>query len=508
VATARSPAIDRLRDIGVDGPIDADVSVAPRPRRHRPPLPTMRRAFIAVLVPLLSTVSPVMCRLLHAALASEEESVIDAASLVEPALLSGPGFSVDTHVELRGYMAHFTLDTPVGPLVADSVELLAERESELPALDALDKATRSEAFLHAAGNRLAETGKMLGRIAMHPIDTVLGIPAGVARYFGDRLRKLGNQAQSVSDRTARTLGNRGNPYPADDGPMTDAREDAPSGATRPKKHWYTRIASEVEREIKRQLKYNQIKRELAERLGIDPYNSNPYVQERLSSLAWVGSGGGFSAGTALGTVGGFGATVLSQGGRINEVVWKLSPDDLRTRNDARLHAYCRDDLLIRQFLRRGAFSPTLQTGLIDALDVLRPASGGDALLELGMTANSELEARFLVNALRLIATHLGARAKGGALLPIGAGLAYSGIDGELVLPLPVDRLSWTGEVRDFLDRKEFRVRNKTALIGGEASLPARRGLGERGWNIVTRAPWPGSPPYAKDGEPAPVDLEG
>ena len=77
-----------------------------------------------------------------------------------------------------------------------------------------------------------------------------------------------------------------------------------------------------------------------------------------------------------------------------------------------------------------------------------------------------------------------------------------------MLPLPVDRLSWTAEVRDFLDRKEFQRGNKTVLIAGSASLQARRGLGERGWSIVTRARWSGSPPYAKDGEPAPVDLEG
>jgi hypothetical protein len=39
---------------------------------------------------------------------TEEEPVVDSASLVQAALLSGPGFSVDPPVELRGYMAHFT----------------------------------------------------------------------------------------------------------------------------------------------------------------------------------------------------------------------------------------------------------------------------------------------------------------------------------------------------------------------------------------------------------------
>jgi hypothetical protein len=335
---------------------------------------------------------------------------------------------------------------------------------------------------------------------------MLGIPAGVARYFGNRLKKIGTQAQTLSDRAARTFGTHGNPYPSDAGPMTDARDDdAGTHEDKPKKHWYTRIGSEAEREIKRQLKYNEVKRELAKQLGIDPYSGNPYVQQRLSDLAWVGTGGNFSASAALGAVGGTGAVVLSNGGRINEVVWKLSPDDLRARNRDRLRAYCRDELLIRRFLRRGVFSPTLQTGLVDTLDKLQPVGGGDALLELGMTASSELESRFLVNALRLTTAYLGERAKGGMLRPIGAGLAYVAADGELVLPLPVDYLSWTTDVRDFFDRAEFRTTNKSVLIGGDASLSARRALTERGWNIVVRAPWPGAPPYARFDEPASVE---
>lgn len=437
---------------------------------------------------------------------TEVEPVVDAVSLVQPALLSGPDFSVDSHVELRGYMAHFMLDTKVGPLNADSVEILADREAELPAIDAIEKVTRSDAFIKAAGAKFVSTGKALGKIAMHPIDTVLGIPAGVARYFGDKLKKIGTQAQTASDRVAKELGTSGNPYPSDEGPMTDARGGDGETATKREKHWYSSVTSEAEREIKRQLKYSEVKRALAKELGIDPYTGNPYVQQRLSELAWVGTGGTFSATSALGAVGGVGADVLSNGGKINEVVWKLSPDDLRARNNERLRAYCRDELLMRQFLRRGVFSPTLQTGLVDALDQLKPAGGGDALLELGMTAHSELESRFVVNAMRMTAKYLGDRARGGLLRPIGAGLAYEAADREIVLPLPVDWLSWTTEVRDFVDRAEFRVTNKTVLIGGGASLAARRALTERGWNIVLRAPWPGAPPYAAFDEPARNDT--
>ncbi len=438
----------------------------------------------------------------------EQEPVLEAAALVQPSLLSGPGFSVDPHVELRGYMARFSLDTRIGKVTAESVEILVEREAELPALEALDRATHSDAFLRAVGNKFVSTGKMLGNIVMHPVDTVLGIPSGVARYFGDRLRKIGSQAQSLSDRTGRRFGNHGNPYPGDEGPMTETRaiDAAEDTGEKPKKHWYTSIGKEAGREAKRQLGYNQAKREIAQRLGIDPYTANPYVRERLSSLAWAGTGGGFAAGSALGMVGPGAASVLSQGSRINGVVWKLSPEDLRARNDEHLRAHCSDELLVRRFLRRGALSPTLQTAFADLLDRLRPAEGCNALLELGMTANTELEGRFLVNALRLIALHLGERAKGGTFRPVGAGLTYLTAGGELVLPLPVDHLSWTEEVRRFLDRDEFRTGDKTVLIGGNASLAARRGLVQRGWSLVLRAPWEGAPPYA-GGEPAPVDLE-
>ncbi|MBN8481216.1 MAG: hypothetical protein J0L88_06440 [Xanthomonadales bacterium] len=444
------------------------------------------------------TCALVLCLLSGGALAQahEDEPVLDAASFAPPALLSGPGFQVDPHVEIRGYMARFTLDTPVGTLHADSVEILADRVAELPALEALDEVTRSQAFTQAAVDTASTTAKGIGQVLRHPIDTLAGIPAGVARYFGRRLAKLGDQAQRLSDRAAVRLGTDGAKYPRDDGPMTDAdaiaRAQADADDSERGKRWVDRAGAELERELKRQADYGQVRRRLAEQLGIDPYTTNPPVRERLDRLAWVGSGGRFAANAAIGAIGGSGALVITHGRRLNEIVWKLDPESLRERNHERLRAYCRDELLMRQFLRRGTFSPTLQTALADALDALRPRAGGDALLELGMTANSELEARFVVNALQMVAHALGERAHGGRLVPVGAGLAYDSVDGERVLPLPVDYLAWTGEVERFLDRDEFRSPSKRVLVRGDATLRSQRELTRRGWSIAVRADDPGS----------------
>lgn len=418
----------------------------------------------------------------------ELEPVLGATAFVQPALMSGPGYVLDPHVEVRGYMAQFTLDTPQGPVRAESVEILADRVAEMPALEALDAMTHSRAFLDAASESVTRTGTGLGQVLMHPIATLAGIPSGVARYFGKRLDKLGRQAQSLSDRTAKELGNSGDPYPRADGPMTESRDidraEAAKQQTDNGYGWLDDAGSEIARELKRQIKYSQVKRELAERLGIDPYTSNPHLRERLDQLAWAGSGGRYAAGAALASIGGVGAIVLDRGSQLNELVWKLDGPQLQEFNAERLQRYCGDNLLMRQFLRRGVFTPTLQTALVDHLAALQPANGCDAMLELGMTAQSELEARYLVNALQLVSERLGPRAHAGTLLVVGAGLAYDTTDGERVLPLPVDYLAWTPEVQAFIDRPEFRQAEKTILISGQSTMRSQRELTARGWNLV------------------------
>ena len=91
--------------------------------------------------------------------------------------------------------------------------------------------------------------------------------------------------------------------------------------------------------------------------------------------------------------------------------------------------------------------------------------------------------------------------RGGKFVIAGAALVYVARDGKLLLPLPVDYLSWTSDMDEFFDRPEFRAATKTALIGGEASALAQRKLNELGWNFVLRAPYDGAPKY-------PVELHG
>jgi len=437
--------------------------------------------------------------------AAESEPYLNAASLVQPSLLSGPNFKVVPEVQVRGYMARFVIDTPFGPLAADSVELLGVRVGEIPAIEALDRASKTDAFAHALAERGRKTATAVVNVVSHPVDSVTGLPVGVARYLSAQIDTWSGRAQSLADRSARKFENDGDPFRAPPGPMTAGRdgpkadlpENLPENVDKKDRSWYARAGSETGREARRYLKYNEQRRAMAKYLGIDANTSNPILNDKLDALAWAAVGGNFSAGTALGEVAGSAADVISYSGKLNQYVLQKPPEQLREENRRKLATFCSDEDSIRSFLRRGGFNDTLRTALAAELGELQPRSGCNELIELAATTRGEVEARYLTAALQLIRRNA-ADGKGGDLITAGAALAWRTPRGKLALPLPVDYLTWTRELGAFFDQPAFAVADKTVLIGGEASIDVQRQLTDRGWNLLLRAPYDGAPSYAQD----------
>lgn len=429
----------------------------------------------------------------------EAEPVLKAPALVQAALLSGPDFHVVPEVPVRGYMGHFLLDTRFGPIRANSAEMLAIRIGELPALDALERASRSDAFATALAARAKKTGSAIANVVAHPVDTLTGLPDGVARFFGSLWNTWSGRAQALSDRSVREIGNAGDPFEAPNGPMTAVRDapaiDAPSDTN--DRAWYARAGSEARRESKRYLKFSQQRRDMAKVLNVDPQSSNPLLSERLDALAWAAVWGNFSAGAALGQISGPAADVVSWSGKLDQYVLSQTPEQLREINRKRLASFCSDAYAVRQFLRRGGFTDTLRTTLAMSLEKLAPKSGCNELLELAATTRSEVEARYLVDALQMLERV--PDASGGTLETVGAAILWRTPAEKWLLPLPVDYLSWNRELDAFLNRPPFRVANKLALIGGQASMSVQRALTERGWGLQLRVPYDGAPDYVRFG---------
>jgi hypothetical protein len=428
----------------------------------------------------------------------EPEPVLSAPALAPPSLLSGPGYRVVPEVRVRGYMADFLIDTEYGPLRADSAELLSVRISEIPAMEALDRASRTDAFSHAIAERGRKTGTAILHVVEHPVDTITGLPLGVVRYINAKWKNFADKAQSLGDRGTKEFENKGDAFRAPPGPMTAIRDAPPSEGYPPEKKnraWYSRVESEGERQTRRYLKYSSEKRDMVKMLGIDPNTSNPIINDKLDELAWAAVVGNFSAGTALGTITGGAADVVSWTGRLNQYVLEKTPEDLREENRQHMVKYCSDDFAVRQFLRRGGFNDTLRTALAQTYDKLKPDSGCNELVELAATTRGEIEARYLVDALKM--TQKRAESDKGKLLVVGAALVWQTDDGKLLLPLPVDYLTWSHDIGDFFDNPVFKAKDRTVLIGGDTSPLAMRKLTDRGWNIVVHAPFDGAPNYAQ-----------
>ncbi|MFN7784574.1 MAG: hypothetical protein ACK5PG_17795 [Lysobacterales bacterium] len=424
---------------------------------------------------------------------TEAEPELASAELLPPALLAGPDYRVEARAQLHGFQAHFVLHTDYGELSAESVEILALRVQEMEALKVLHAESVTAALAKSGAEAVMAPLRAVANVVQRPGEAITGLPRGVWRYFSERVTRIGQRAKRLGARADQRISHDGSPFDAADAPMAASRRPREKGED----SWFGDVGDEVVRLAKSEAGYGRARRELAARLGIDPFTGNPLIRERLDTLAWAATAGKLGVGQAMGLLDPVTSEVLGTSSEVNRLVLELPPEDLRRRNDERLMGLGANEELRYTFLQFGRYSPTLQTALVEWLERLQPKSGVDALLEIALMAQNEVEARFMVNALAMIHAHLGDRAIHGHLVGVGALLAYDSPDGERVFPLPVDLLSWTPDTaRWFAQPGLWDHTNRSLLVGGAASMKAQRALSRDGWNLFLHLHYEGAPEYA------------
>jgi hypothetical protein len=445
---------------------------------------------------------------------------LPAVDLAEPALLSSPLHLVAPCARVVGHLAQFRIDTRWGPLVADSLELLRIRVAELPAVEELERASHARLAAKSAEDSVRRIGSTVESVATRPVETLKALPEGALRFFRAKLDDLGETLQAVGDRAGEQLAGAGEAYDRVSTRPGVVLHDAPA------EPWWERGGDRLWRLGKDWIGYGDTRRTWAQRLGVDPYSSNPLLNERMDSLAWAALAGDKAVGLATGELGSTAGKALGTTQRINRVVWDLPPIELRRRNDQRLAALACGEEERRRFLRNGRFTPTLQTALVDALVELQPSRGCVDVIELAAALDVEVEVRYLVDALALLA---GEGITDGELLLVGSAPMLRHVPAaprdalardlpdemiarvppreptaldalaarqpaapRLVLPLPVDRLEWSESTAAFFDVAPLRVVDKRVLIGGTATPNALQGLTRRGWEISEHARDPDS----------------
>jgi hypothetical protein len=423
----------------------------------------------------------------HASTPACGPDAIPAAALASPTLLGAEDFSASPCATIVGGMAQFVL-RPHGPGVDDiepaqlrveSLDLLEIRAVEMEVVRRLRAQGAAGTAGRAAASSLVQTGETLAGVVTRPVESVIGLPAGMLRVFGRRATRYGRQASDLGERAYEAVS---------DEALFDAslrpREAEPLPPE--PEPWWQKGGGFALKLGKRWLGYNTARRELGRELGIDPYSTNPWLGAEMDRLAWSALVGRRGVGFGLGQVGGAAGTVLGESGRIHRMVWEKPPEEVEAWNVARLAPLaCHTDVQ-DAFFDNSRYSPTLQTQAVDALLELAPQGGCEFFLGLAASVQREAEARFVVDALQLM---VAARPRFPTRFEIfGEALVLRDGEERLWLALPVDLLQWTPETADFFaDPALARVADKRLLLSRDASPRARAALLAEGWAVVEQS---------------------
>ncbi len=423
----------------------------------------------------------------------EAELELPSDALVQSALLSGPYHQVNPMAKVSGHIARFDINTRWGLLQADGVEMLSVRIEELPVVQQLHDVKMAKVFAKSAKDSAKDTVSSVAQVLMNPKDTITGLPKGVVRFFKREFNSTRNDLVKAGDDVRRDVVDKDKRVKAG----LPMQPEAVQANETKDKHWQDKAQKRSKKLALRYLGYNKARRAYAQKLGVDPYSKNPFIVERLDKIGWAAWSGSRSTQLAFDSVGGIAASVMSESKRLNDIVWREDPIKVSEFNFGRLQDYECGGHEARDFLTNGAFSASLQSNLVDEFLKLKPTKGCEDFFTMASFLKSELEARYLINGLRL-SNHFYAEQKGRKRLKfVGSGFVLDTGRDVIIMPLPLDFLQWTAETEFYFDLPEFRRYDKTLLISGQASQRAREELTERGWSIVERVPYDGAPPYAQ-----------
>jgi hypothetical protein len=231
---------------------------------------------------------------------------------------------------------------------------------------------------------------------------------------------------------------------------------------------------------------NKARRQIAAKLGIDPYTRSPLIAEKLESLAWASVAGGISLDVALSAIPGELRDALSFSKQVDELAWSKPPADIRRLLESRLRARGHAGRLARELLRNRAFTPTQQVSLVELLEKLNVTNNEALVLEIATQVQRTGEARFLIAQLRMLA--LATEPKSRRMYGGSGGVLWMELqNGSHLLPLPLDYLSWTPTLGAGMPASlRPDVRRGSLLISGQASPRARERLQSLGWQVKER----------------------
>ena len=389
----------------------------------------------------------------------EQPPIVQASQLLPAAALSGPGYHVEPLVMTNGAMGRYTIvmnpsvfHSDAGSYEVESLNLLKIRLSEIPAIIQLEEMRKSTVFAQALAQSAARPVQMGVQMVTHPMDTVSGLPSGVGEFFG-RVSLGANSLWATATNSSASGGER-------------ASETA--GAT-------ANITLTA-------LGYDDVRRQLAKKLNVDPYTTNPILKEKLNSTAWVMFSARLAVNTAV-SVAVPGSMIITGVEFTNDLVYQTPKGDLILLVEKKLQDMGCTQAEISAFSHNTAIPLSLQVSAVTDLESLGGIPGRREVAVALSNVLTEYQARFFVTSIHMLAQWSQQKA---AITNLGAPSILIARDqnNTVILPAPVDYVSWTPRIAGFVTTPALlALQNRVLWIPAAMTPLAQQQLTSNGWTV-------------------------
>jgi hypothetical protein len=383
----------------------------------------------------------------------EQPPIINATQLLPESALSGPGFHVEQQVPTNGAMGQYTIvaDASVfqddaGTYRVESLDLLKIRLSEIPAIADLENVSKTGVFANALAQSAERPVAAAANMVIHPMDTVTGLPSGIGSLFGRVTMGAGEIASSASNSfgSGKAAGQAGNAT------MTA-------------------------------LGYDQVRRDLAKKLHVDPYSSDPILTKKLNSVAWVMFSARLTVDAAMMAVPG--SIIISGVEFTNDLVYQKPKGDLIIFVQKKLQNFGLSQEEIASFISNSAIPLSLQVSVVEDLKGLGDIPGRRAAAVALGNMMTEYQARFLATSIRML-NQWGQQKSPITQIQAPGVLVAHDQNGTVIVPAPVDYVSWTPRIAGFVTTPALlALQHRVLWIPAKMTPLARQQLGANGWSV-------------------------
>ncbi len=358
---------------------------------------------------------------------------------------SGPNYSILSPVRSDGFLRIYNVRAPYGDFTVVSDAMMQMRTRELAAVAELDKLTESAEFNNALGQAGLAPVKFAGELLVNPVEALGNTLAGI----GNQIGQIGSGIHNAGKSQDQAFGGFG---------------------------------------------ADQKRRELAAKLGVDPYTDYAPLQARLQKLSQAAAAGGLVVSGAMMAIPGAAGIVISNAstsGRVKDSLRDRTAAQLMDMNREKMMAMGLDLRTADALLQNRNYTPLDMTSMVSSLEVV-PVPGRAEFLRRAVNVNRRDAAVFNRRYTEMVADY---HQKTQSIVSFVSAAEFpfnQTASGAVIGIWPVDALSWTEGTSRAMNSAANAIRTNRLgrpelRISGQATSRAKEGMRELGFTVAENA---------------------